>query len=467
MFWLEKLVSFRLESDDVLKEFARAELLAERLSSVITKSNPLLIDEILSMVVTAALPDSFKPTFTPLLQMPTIFASNFLSTITEEVTRMELAGPRPFAGRAALTKGPRHRTQLNLTSEAPSYRLSDLSSGLFCRFCKRLGHTSTRCHRLSRRKGELGSKLNDLKEKLARLESSLTNSSAPRSGTSASRDKASVLLTDTPMLSSSTTGPSFSVNQAASSESSGTDYSYTSLPIAPPSGAGRFLLNLGCTAHMVPEPALVSNFSLTHLTIYMANGFAVPASQRGFHKLGGSLPGDQTALVVPSLKEWLLSVSQLVSSGLSLVFETSGCKIYSSADIRSDVIGFAPRVGGLYYMYLPASEILSESSISSINGCDLADCHRRLSQPSLKALRSALWLEGIEVSTGDFLDKGCQVFLKGKMRRRNLHSRVGFKATTCFSVIHSNVAEFDTEAFYGCCYFVSFIEDFSNFVRVF
>lgn len=57
MMWLEKLVAFKLESDDMLSELVQLEGVTERLTSLITPLCPLSIDKILNMVISLVLPD--------------------------------------------------------------------------------------------------------------------------------------------------------------------------------------------------------------------------------------------------------------------------------------------------------------------------------------------------------------------------------------------------------------------------
>lgn len=68
IYWLEKLITFKMESNDVDKELTRAESIAERLSALVTPKRPLTVDEILMMSICVWLPTSLKPTVTPLLQ---------------------------------------------------------------------------------------------------------------------------------------------------------------------------------------------------------------------------------------------------------------------------------------------------------------------------------------------------------------------------------------------------------------
>lgn len=97
LFWLERLVSFRLESENILLELQRIESVAEHLGSLVTPARPLTVDEILSMVIATTLPSTFKPVITPLLQRQVISSVEILTAVREEVTRNSISESSCFA----------------------------------------------------------------------------------------------------------------------------------------------------------------------------------------------------------------------------------------------------------------------------------------------------------------------------------------------------------------------------------
>lgn len=81
MYWLEKLVTFKMESNDVQTELNRLFATAERLNALISTKRPLTVDKILSMVVCLMLPPLFKPTVTPLLQHESVNSTQIITAI--------------------------------------------------------------------------------------------------------------------------------------------------------------------------------------------------------------------------------------------------------------------------------------------------------------------------------------------------------------------------------------------------
>lgn len=97
IYWLEKLVTFKMESSDVPVELDQIVTMEERLNALVSSSRPLSVDEILSMSACLMLPSSFKPTITPLLQRDSITSTQLISSIREEITRSSIAYPGPFS----------------------------------------------------------------------------------------------------------------------------------------------------------------------------------------------------------------------------------------------------------------------------------------------------------------------------------------------------------------------------------
>lgn len=87
--------------DDILAELERAEALAERLSSRVTNSTPLSVNEFRVMAIASSLLASFKPTMTPLLQGLKIVAADVISTVHKGVNCMDLSFPHNLVSQAS------------------------------------------------------------------------------------------------------------------------------------------------------------------------------------------------------------------------------------------------------------------------------------------------------------------------------------------------------------------------------
>lgn len=164
MYWLEKLISFRMESDDVDKELNRVVSVAERLNAMITVKHPLNIDEILVMVVCIMLPNSFKATTTPLLQRDVINLAQIITAVREEVTRASIK--------------PSDTVLIESVSVATEKK-KDNKRPICCGWCKRNGHFRADCPRHKRgneNKNQKATEMDELKEELAKLKTMVKKS---------------------------------------------------------------------------------------------------------------------------------------------------------------------------------------------------------------------------------------------------------------------------------------------------
>lgn len=91
MYWLEKLVTFKMDGDKISSELDWLESLSEQLGALVSAKRPLTVDEITCMVICLSLPSSFKPVTASFLQHESISLAVLLSTVREELTRLSIS----------------------------------------------------------------------------------------------------------------------------------------------------------------------------------------------------------------------------------------------------------------------------------------------------------------------------------------------------------------------------------------
>ena len=131
MYWLKKLVTFKINGDNINTELDCLEVLSEQLSSLVSSKRPLTVNEITCMVVCLSLPVSFKPITASLLQRDSISSSVLLSAVREELTRTSIHS----------TSSSRQES----VSVASEKRRDDRPPCLFCYYCCQAGHQKDKC----------------------------------------------------------------------------------------------------------------------------------------------------------------------------------------------------------------------------------------------------------------------------------------------------------------------------------
>lgn len=439
MMWLEKLVGFKMEEEDLMSELDRLETISERLTSLITPTRPLSVDEILTMVVSISLPDSYKPTLTPLLQRDSVTSAQVLAAVREDFTRRNIS--------AASMKSSEVEV-VSVATERDERR--DKSERKHCSYCRKPGHDLESCWSRPKKgkskESSTSSKYDELKSEFDKLKSQLKRSHK--------KEKANV------------TKDSARQSKEVISSDDDSEFSYhAALATAGAKPCEAEVVDSGCSIHMRPSTRLMSKVKDDVTKVHLADGSAIKSTARGEFNPGFKDSSRHNAIVIPKLKEPLLSVSKLADTGIVSIFDDKRCLFYRNPTIKGEVIGETPRRGGLYYM----SDVRDDPTLSE--SCNKADdellvWHRRFNHTNIQTLRRKLRLEGVNVAgSSDSEVRDCRVCVQGKMRRGNMQSRQGHKAEKKFRVIHTDVSKYGSVGRDGSRYFVFFLDDYSKFVR--
>lgn len=158
---------------------------------------------------------------------------------------------------------------------------------------------------------------------------------------------------------------------------------------------------------------------------------------------------------IPDLCVNLLSVSQMVKIGNTVVFNNDGCIIYNE---KREVIATGEHVNDMFKMNIMMNESACASTMKTED--DYALWHRRLGHINFNSLKSAL---NIKVPTG----LKCTVCIKGK-HARDPFKETGSRAAKPLEIIHSDVCgKMSEKSLGGANYFVTFIDDFTRKIFIY
>lgn len=159
---------------------------------------------------------------------------------------------------------------------------------------------------------------------------------------------------------------------------------------------------------------------------------------------------------VPDLCVNLLSVSQMVKKGHTVVFDINGCKIYNK---EKQVIAVGVLKNDMFQLNIKMNESVFAANTNKANS-DYALWHRRLAHVNFNSLKSTL-----KISVPNGLK--CKVCAKGKHARAPFNE-TGTRATKPLEIIHSDVCgKFPVRSLGGANYFVTFIDDFTRKIFIY
>ncbi|CAL8994835.1 unnamed protein product [Prunus brigantina] len=146
----------------------------------------------------------------------------------------------------------------------------------------------------------------------------------------------------------------------------------------PGMGSNTWIIDTGASDHMTYDNNMFDELSRNPRDPYItsANGLPSPVTGEGTIHLTHSLPLSH-ALLVPNIRCNLLSVGRLLDTlNASATFYSTHCFFQ---DLKTHAtIGHGKRMGGLYYLQLPAAAVRGSCDESSFNceTCVMAKSHR-------------------------------------------------------------------------------------------
>lgn len=231
-----------------------------------------------------------------------------------------------------------------------------------------------------------------------------------------------------------------------------------------------WFVDSGASAHMTPyKENLINSSEPTNHEVIVADNSRLKINCVGDVRLCVSNDKNiENVLVknvqyIPNLCANLLSVSQMVKNGNSLVFDESECKIYNS---KKDLVAKATMCNNMYKLNR-ASQSMSLAVSDKSNNSKEFLWHRRLGHAGAEKLRQLnnSVTNGVDFPSVNF--NLCEICLKGK-HSRSAFKDIGTRATELLQVIHSDVCgPMNVKSMGGARYFVLFIDDYSRKVFIY
>lgn len=222
----------------------------------------------------------------------------------------------------------------------------------------------------------------------------------------------------------------------------------------------------GASMHMTVNKHWLKNpsFSSSLPEIIVANKTKVPVLCSGDVEITTNHNYEVTVknvLCVPSLTTNLLSVSELIRNGNSVVFKLNQCLIRNK---QGHLVAQAELVDGVYKLKLQTQNCFLTSSV-----VDGDTWHRRLghlNSNDMNKMKRGL-VEGMDYSDTFTTSKSnCEICCEGKQSRLPFYA--GTRATELLQVVHSDICgPMEVKSIGGARYFLLFIDDFSRMVFIY
>ena len=209
--------------------------------------------------------------------------------------------------------------------------------------------------------------------------------------------------------------------------------------------------------------------------VSMGNGHMVEACGKGDIQFKMTLENDRPkavtmrgTLYVPKLTCSLFSVRATVMKGNTVKFENGGCLIYDKNEI---LLGTGSLVDKLYYLKF---ESVAQESIAIATGSEVenkADLwHRRLghlNEFQLREMASHDLVKGMNIPKSTRISF-CEKCVEGKMSKKTFKSVGEIRSVRKLQCVHSDVCgPMPTQSIGGNKYFVTFIDDYSRYCKVY
>ena len=234
-----------------------------------------------------------------------------------------------------------------------------------------------------------------------------------------------------------------------------------------------WIMDSGATRHMCSDRGLFSQLLKLNSTIeiQVGDGRRLTAEGIGKVSINVKLPGNTVTtfqlinvLYVPKLAFNLISVSECSKLGLKFMFMCNSCEIF---DDNNQLVAFANKKNELYYLDIDINNV-NAVTVTSDNMSDL--WHRRfchLNKQSMDKLVNDKLVNGLDINSCKNLSF-CEPCVMGKNHRTSFPSKSYSKTSQPLELIHSDVCgKVSTASFSGCYYFLTFIDDFTNFVWIY
>ena len=244
-----------------------------------------------------------------------------------------------------------------------------------------------------------------------------------------------------------------------------------------PHNPNVWIVDSGASSHMTQRKELLVNYEEFDKPqkVSMGDGHMVEACGKGDIQFKMTLENDRPktvtmrgTLCVPKLTCSLFSVRATVMKGNTVKFENGSCLIYDKNGI---LLGTGSLVDKLYYLKF---ESVAQESIAIATGSEIenkADLwHRRLghlNEIQLREMASHDLVKGANIPKSTRISF-CEKCVEGKMSKKPFKSVGEIRSVRKLQCVHSDVCgPMPTQSIGGNKYFVTFIDDYSRYCKVY
>ena len=232
-------------------------------------------------------------------------------------------------------------------------------------------------------------------------------------------------------------------------------------------------IDSGATQHMTPEKDGMQNFVEfgTPRKVQLAENSILHSYGKGDLKMtvyDGSKEINlnlSNVLYVPKIKKKLLSLPTLTEKGAEVRFKEKSFIVI----LNGEMYCIGHKAGKMYKLN---AEPIYESNFASINQTDdLNLWHYRignLGYDNVKLLYNKSMVDGLKLNPKQEIDRACDGCAMGKFNRLPFPKKSDHGAEQLLGIIHSDVCgPFSVQSIGGSRYFVTFIDDYSRYTKVF
>ncbi|KAL5515273.1 hypothetical protein EMCRGX_G000418 [Ephydatia muelleri] len=240
----------------------------------------------------------------------------------------------------------------------------------------------------------------------------------------------------------------------------------------------NWIVDSGASSHMTQTQEFMVNYEEfgTPQKVCLGDGRTLEAFGKGkvivtmvFKRCEREKVTMYDVLYVPKLACNLFSVRAAAAKGNTVKFDDSGCCIW---DRRGNLLGTGSLVEKLYY--LDCETTISQEKVSIASGFPVNNkinlWHQRLghlNEHQLKEMASQDLVKGLCIPCNTRMSF-CEKCVEGKMARKPFQSVGEIRTTRKLQLVHSDVCgPMPTESIGGSRYFVTFVDDYSRFCRVY
>ncbi|KAG8503616.1 hypothetical protein CXB51_001792 [Gossypium anomalum] len=230
-------------------------------------------------------------------------------------------------------------------------------------------------------------------------------------------------------------------------------------------GTKGWLLDSGCTNHMSPDATIFKTLDRSCKTkVKVGNGQFIKAEGKG-DVLICTPTGNKVipnVLLVPEIDRNLLSISQLLEKGYSVVFKGQKCQI---TDLNGSSLMTVTMSDKCFEVNWSGDS--HSAHVASTEGTKL--WHQRLGHAKFKSMAQMVNKEMVEnfIKTVQIEDL-CEVCQMGKQARLPFPANTTWRASSKLELVHSDVwGPMRTESLNGNRYFILFIDDCTRYCWIY